>query len=83
MSRRAEWTLRARKDLERLDRRTRERIIAAGVRFAETGQGDVRRVRGQGGFALRVGGWRLFFDMPTAEAVRFTAVRPRGSAYKK
>ncbi len=82
MKRRAEWTARALKDLKQLDRLTSARIIAAAVRFAETGYGDVRRVKGTDEFALRVGDWRVFFDPPTVEAVRYTAVRPRGRAYR-
>lgn len=82
MRRRAEWSARVLRDLALLDRRTRERILRAGERFAETGRGDVRRVKGTGEFALRVGDWRLFFGPPTTEVVYYTAVRPRGGAYR-
>ncbi len=82
MKRRTEWMDRARKDLARLDRRMSERIIEAAVRFAETGHGDVRRIKGTNEFALRVGDWRVFFDTPTNDVIRFTAVRPRGRAYR-
>ena len=61
MSWRAEWTQRALKDVARLDRPMRERIVAAVERFAETGMGDVRRLRGkeQEIYRLRVGEWRV------------------------
>ena len=63
MSWRAEWTQRALKDVARLDRPMRERIVAAVERFAETGMGDVRRLRGkeQEIYRLRVGEWRILF----------------------
>lgn len=80
----AEWTERGIRDLERLDRRTRERILRAGERLAETGQGDVRRVQVSGGeLALRVGSWRVFFVYIHASGmIRFLRVRSRGSAYR-
>ena len=61
MSWRAEWTQRALKDVARLDRPMRERIVANVERFAETGMGDVRRLRGkeQEIYRPRVGEWRV------------------------
>ena len=54
------WTPRAEADLTRLDRPVRDRITAAVRRFAETEQGDVRHLRGQGSeHRLRVGDWRV------------------------
>lgn len=81
---RPEWTVKAIKDLESLDRKTRKRILEAGERLAVTGHGDVRRIQGSTGeWALRVGDWRVFFVyVPEERLVRFMAVRPRGSAYR-
>ncbi len=73
------------KEIKRLDRKTRERILKALNRYAEEGYGDIRKIEGSDEFALRVGEWRIFFKMPKqeAEAIQFSAVRPRGTAYKK
>ena len=83
MSRRVEWTDRARKDLKRLDRRTRERIVAAVDEFARTGRGDVRRLQSAKDevYRLRVGDWRIFFTPEGEILILILRVRPRGGAY--
>ena len=84
MSWRAEWTQRAVKDVARLDRPMRERIVAAVERFAETGMGDVRRLRGkeQEIYRLRVGEWRVLFARRKTRVILVLRVRPRASAYQ-
>jgi mRNA interferase RelE/StbE len=79
------WTDACVKDLRRLDRRIAERVRAAVRRYAETGQGDVKQLRGSGGdLRLRVGDWRvrfrLDFDTATMSVLR---VLPRGRAYRR
>jgi mRNA interferase RelE/StbE len=39
----------------------RRRIDAKLTEFAETGRGDVKRLKGQAGCRLRVGDWRVIF----------------------
>ena len=39
----------------------RRRINAKLTTFAETGQGDVKRLKGQAGSRLRIGDWRVIF----------------------
>jgi mRNA interferase RelE/StbE len=39
----------------------RRRLNAKLTAFAETGQGDVKRLRGRAGARLRVGDWRIIF----------------------
>lgn len=39
----------------------RGRIDKRLAEFAETGHGDVKRLRGQDGLRLRVGDWRVIF----------------------
>jgi mRNA interferase RelE/StbE len=76
--------LRALKDVARLDRPMRERIVAAVERFAETGMGDVRRLRGkeQEIYRLRVGEWRVLFARRKTRVILVLRVRPRASAYQ-
>ena len=83
MSRRVEWTDRARKDLKKLDRRTRDRIIAAVEEFARTGRGDVRRLQStkEEVYRLRVGDWRVFFTLEGQILMLVLRVRPRSGAY--
>ncbi len=76
--------LRALKDVARLDRPMRERIVSAVERFAETGMGDVRRLRGkeQEIYRLRVGEWRVLFTRRKTRIILVLRVRPRASAYQ-
>jgi len=82
---RIHWTDRALKDVGRLDRHTRERIVTAVERLAESRRGDIRRLQGTRDeiFRLRVGDWRLLFseERDTATLV-VRRVLPRGSAYQ-
>lgn len=56
------WTQRATHDLRGLDREVASRVVAAIERFAQTGYGDVVRLKGQRSeFRLRVGDWRVRF----------------------
>ncbi len=47
MSLRIDWTPRAQRDLNRLDRPTSTRLVAAVLRLAETSQGDVVKLAGK------------------------------------
>lgn len=77
------WTSAALGDLRRQDRRLTERIIAAVERLAETGHGDVKRLRGSEEYRLRVGQWRVRFALEAEEAkLLVLRVLPRGSAYR-
>jgi mRNA interferase RelE/StbE len=67
--------------MRRLDAAVADRIIRAVVRFAETGQGDVKVLAGrQGELRLRVGDWRVLFSR--GDAIVVHRVRPRGEAYR-
>ncbi len=85
MSQEVEWTLQARDDLKRLDRKLQERIRAAVYRFADTGYGQVKQLRPPlGGVSLRVGRWRVLFDIDTpAHTIVINQIEPRGSAYDR
>ena len=39
----------------------RDRIDKRLIEFAETGHGDVKRLKGRDGLRLRVGDWRVIF----------------------
>jgi mRNA interferase RelE/StbE len=39
----------------------RRRLDAKLMAFAQTGQGDVKRLKGRAGARLRVGDWRIIF----------------------
>lgn len=80
-----QWTKTAAKHLRRLDTITRTRVLYAVTRYASDGSGDVKPLVGElGGFRLRVGDWRVLFDLdgPPATLMTINAVLPRGDAYK-
>jgi len=70
------------RDFDGLDRITQRRVTAALERFAATGHGDVKRLQGRAGeFRLRVGKWRVFFDLDTPGILLVNGIDNRGQAY--
>jgi mRNA interferase RelE/StbE len=81
--RKIDWTEPARADVRRLDRDTAMRIFAALHRFAESGEGDVRKLQGQSGeLRLRVGDYRVRFTQEADDSLRIHAVLHRKEAYR-
>lgn len=78
------WTERGLKDAQRLILQDRERIFSALDRFAQSEQGDVRKLQGERDeWRLRVGDLRVRFtyDRETNE-IHILRVLPRGRAYR-
>jgi mRNA interferase RelE/StbE len=70
------------RDFDGLDRITQKRVATALERFAATGHGDVKRLQGRiRDFRLRVGKWRVFFDLDTPGVILVTGIDNRGQAY--
>ena len=70
-------------DLARRDpafaRRIRQRVAA----FAETGQGDVRKLEGRTGqWRLRVGTWRVVFAFDPPGSITVLSMSDRRDAYR-
>ena len=85
MSLRVDWTPRALRDLSRLDRPTRSRIVAAVLKLAETSHGDVVKLAGKQPpeYRLRVGGWRVRFAWDQALGILLILhVFKRGQGYE-
>lgn len=80
-----EWTHDADKDVGRLDRKVKQRIRRAVNLYATTGQGDVVRMKApEPGYRLRVGEWRVRFDVDRERRVMTVfGVFVRGDAYKR
>jgi mRNA interferase RelE/StbE len=82
---RVEYTPRATRDGGRLDRVVRERILTAIDRFAATGYGDVKPLKGsrEGEWRLRVGDWRVLYRLDkSASTMEILRILPRGEAYQ-
>jgi mRNA-degrading endonuclease RelE of RelBE toxin-antitoxin system len=70
------------RDLKRLDAGAQTRVLSALERFAATGEGDVRPLRGEfaGSYRLRVGKWRVFVLLEGTEIFAYQ-IDNRGEAY--
>ncbi len=79
---RIEWSARARKDFEDLDRVVSRRVQAAIERLGQ-GEGDVRRLTDVDPplFRLRVGDWRVLFRYEQSTIV-VARILPRDKAYR-
>ena len=75
------FSAKARRHLKKLDSQTSTRIVTAIDRYAETGAGDIEKIKPHGGLRLRIGDWRVFFTQDEAQ-VSIDAILPRRSAYR-
>ena len=69
------------KQLRKLPEQDAESIRAAVLHMAETGEGDVKRLKGGGPFRLRVGSYRVFFDVQGREVQVLDIERRTGNTY--
>ena len=74
----------AQRDLRRIERATDARIVQAIERYALSGHGDVKHLRGSGDERrLRVGDWRVRFRFGDGgQIVEVLRILPRGRAYR-
>ena len=84
MRREIELSRRALDDLEDLDNQLRERVILALHRFAETGRGDLSKLRGRDNeWRLRVGDWRVRLELDSeGNTVYVIRVQHRREVYR-
>ena len=76
------WEPAARADLRKLDRETAMRILLTLTRYGDTGEWDVKMLTDRDGlYRLRVGKWRVFFDLDSTNTVRIHGIDNRGQAY--
>ncbi len=82
MIRRVAFRPDALRDLACLDRIVQARIDAALVRYAVTGHGDVKALKGRPGeLRLRVGKGRIFFRLEPPDLIRVLGIDNRDEAY--
>jgi mRNA interferase RelE/StbE len=75
----------AQRDLRRLDPPVAKRILDALARFADTGQGNLRRIGSSyiHEWQLRVGDWRVRFRRDDVQHLLIVLqIRHRGEAYR-
>jgi mRNA interferase RelE/StbE len=72
----------AAKYLKRLNEPDKSRIIKAlGKLELKPPQNDITSLAGKDGYRLRIGGYRVLFDIVDGE-IRIHTIAPRGHAYK-
>jgi mRNA interferase RelE/StbE len=78
-----EWTGSALEDMAGLDKGIARRVKRAVERFAETGAGNVKKMKGVDPpeYRLRAGDYRVRFEMD-GETIRILRVRNRREAYR-
>jgi mRNA-degrading endonuclease RelE of RelBE toxin-antitoxin system len=78
-----EWTESALEDMAGLDKGIGRRVKTAIERFAETGAGNVKKLRGiePPEYRLRAGDYRVRFEFD-GETIRILRVRNRKEAYR-
>ena len=78
-----EWSEEARADVRRLDKPTAQRVFETLLRFARTGQGDIKQLKGRlaGKLRLRSGDYRLIISQ-SGDSPRIHSVRHRSEAYR-
>lgn len=74
------FTVAASRQWLKLAPQTRKRIRAKLEAFAQTGQGDIKKLKGQDGSRLRVGDWRIIFYQKT-QSIVVVAVGHRREIY--
>jgi mRNA interferase RelE/StbE len=66
-----------------LPREAREQVEAGLYRYATTGQGDVKTLRGRDGYRLRIGSYRVIFDEDAAAILAVYIGRRATTSYKR
>ena len=84
MNRQLRWNRQAEADFARLPCRMQDRVLAALERLADTGQGDIKKLRGrQDQWRLRVGDWRAIITFADrGRIIRVLRVLHRREAYR-
>jgi mRNA-degrading endonuclease RelE of RelBE toxin-antitoxin system len=77
------WSTEARANLRAIDRDTARQILHGLDRYLASRTGDVKKLKPPlTGFRLRLGDYRVFFDLIDDTTVELTAVRNRREAYR-
>ena len=84
MNRQLRWNRQAEADFARLPGQMQDRALAALERLADTGQGDIKKLRGrQNQWRLRVGDWRAIITFADrGRIIRVLRVLHRREAYR-
>jgi len=76
-------TLSAAKELDALPRDAREQVEAGLHRYALTGHGDLKALKGRDGYRLRIGSYRVIFDEDANTILAITIGRRTTTTYSR
>lgn len=76
------FTEAARADLRRIDREQAMNILLALTHFGNTGEGDVKQLKGSKDSRLRVGDYRVRMRSLNDGTIRIAQVKHRREAYR-
>ena len=77
------FTHAAAKDLDALPRDARQQVENGLLRYATTGQGDVKQLSGRDGFRLRIGRYRVLFDEDQTTILAIYIGKRETTTYRK
>ena len=75
------WT-EAKAELRQIDRDQALQILLALTEYSKNGKGDVKRLKGSADWRLRVGDYRVRFELLPDDILRILHVRHRRDAYR-
>jgi mRNA-degrading endonuclease RelE of RelBE toxin-antitoxin system len=76
------FTPAAQDDLRRIDREHAMNILLALTRYGETGEGDIKQLKGSTDFRLRVGDYWVRLRVLKNGVIRIAQVKHRREAYR-
>ncbi|HLH00588.1 MAG TPA: type II toxin-antitoxin system RelE/ParE family toxin [Bryobacteraceae bacterium] len=71
------WTDRAKEQLRAIDRKQALGILHALTNYAESGKGQIKKLKGSGDLRLRVGDYRVRFELTEEDTYRVLRVGNR------
>ena len=77
------FTQAAARDLDALPPQPRVAVEVALIRYAMSGEGDVKRLQGRGGLRMRVGSYRVLFDEDRTTVLAIYIGRRETTTYRK
>jgi mRNA-degrading endonuclease RelE of RelBE toxin-antitoxin system len=76
------WTDRAKDQLRAIDREQPIQILHALTDYSKSGKGEVKKLKGSGDLRLRVGDYRVRFEVAEEDTYRILRVKHRREAYR-
>jgi mRNA-degrading endonuclease RelE of RelBE toxin-antitoxin system len=76
------WTDHGKEQLRRVDREQALQILYALTEYASSGKGQIKKLKGSGDLRIRVGDYRIRFEVLGEDMYRILRVEHRREAYR-